>query len=219
MKTKTIAASIAAALSLAAFAPTASAEAGQWFGHLRAAYIDPADESTAIPALEAPADVIDVSSEYAPDISIGYFFTNNFALELLLTIPQQHAVYAETGEGDIYLGHFTHLPPTLFAQYHFAPEGKINPYIGVGLNLTFIMEDELAVDGGELGVLPLKLDSNSIGPALQVGVDFAITDKMSISADIKKIWISSDVTVPGVGKVTQVDVDPFIYSIGIGYKF
>ena len=61
MKTKTIAASIAAALSLAAFAPTASAEAGQWFGHLRLSYIDPADESPASPALEAPSDQIDVT--------------------------------------------------------------------------------------------------------------------------------------------------------------
>jgi outer membrane protein len=34
------------------------------------------------------------------------------------------------------------LPPTLTMQYHLAPEGKIRPYLGAGLNYTIFYSEK-----------------------------------------------------------------------------
>jgi len=99
MKTRYLAPLSALALVLAA---PASAEQGQWFTHVRAMQISP----------EETPEAVDINNKVALDLSIGYFFTDHFALDLLLTTPQRHSV-ALNGTP---LGTFKHLPPTLFAQ-------------------------------------------------------------------------------------------------------
>ena len=175
----------------------------------RVIYIDPADKSDAIPALSAPADAIDVQSKVAPDIDFEYALGDHWALELLLTIPQEHDVDLVVAGTTTPLGAVTHLPPTLTAKYYFAT-GTVRPYVGGGLNVTFFTSNDLVAN--------LDVDSTSIGPALQAGVDFKLNDRWSLSFDAKKVWISTDVKVGGV-KLTTVQVDPWIIGAGVGFRF
>ncbi len=131
------------------------AEEGPFLVRLRAVYISPADKSDAIPALGVPADAITVSSKTIPEVDISYFFTKSFAAELILTYPQEHDVELMGTN----IGTFKHLPPTLTLQYHFIPDGAFRPYVGVGVNLTFISDVNLAVPG----VGALDLESSSVG--------------------------------------------------------
>ena len=101
------------ALALVAAAQPAMAEKGDWFMHLRAAQITP----------EEDPNFVDITNKVAPDLSIGYFLTDHFALDLLLTIPQKHDIFLS---GDR-VGDFKQLPPTLFAQWHFNPGGVWMP--------------------------------------------------------------------------------------------
>ncbi|MBC7684563.1 MAG: OmpW family protein, partial [Bdellovibrionales bacterium] len=136
-----------------------------------------------------------------------YFFTPKLAAELVLTYPQKHEVYLD-GKA---IGSFKHLPPTLLAQYHFMPESQFSPYVGAGVNLTHMSSVDLL--GGTA-----DLESNSVGLALQAGVDFKIDKRWVINVDVKRVNIRSDV-VAGGAKISAVKVDPTLVSVGLGYRF
>ena len=187
-----------------------------WIVRLRVVRLVPADESDAIPSLGVPADKITVNAKTIPDIDVGYFFTPNIAAELLLTIPQKHTVTIEESAlgGPINIGTFKHLPPTLLAQYHFIPNGDFRPYVGAGINFTFITDDDVKVPG----VGTLSLDNNSVGPAIQVGFDYKLEKNWFLSVDFKKIWIDSDVKING-NKISNVGINPYLFGVGLGYRF
>jgi outer membrane protein len=109
------------------------------------------------------------------------------------------------------IGTFKHLPPTLSAQYHFAPTASINPYIGAGVNYTNISQVKLLAGKG-------GLENDSFGLSLQAGVDFKIDKNWSFNIDVKKVQIRSDVMVAGA-KVSAVKVDPVLIGLGLGYRF
>jgi outer membrane protein len=184
---------------------------------VRAIRIAPADKSDPIGALAVPKDGIAVEKKWAPDIDFEYAITPHVGLELLLTVPQRHEVIAkETALGpNVSLGTVQHLPPTLTGKYYFLTD-KVRPYMGAGLNFTWFTDDKLAVPAA--GINKLTIDRTSVGLALQAGVDVTLVDKWSLSLDVKKIDISTDVKLNGT-KLTTVSVDPYIYGIGVGYRF
>lgn len=201
---KTYALPVALAAGLLCSAPL-QAQAGPWLVRLRAVSLQPADKSDAATGL--PADAIHVSSKTIPEVDISYFFTQNFATELVLTVPQEHDVTLSGTK----IGTFKELPPTLMAQWHFLPGQTVNPYVGLGVNLTLISDVKLA-NGA------LDLDRSSVGPAAQAGVDIQVAPQWFVNVDVKYAQIRSDVKAGGV-KVTTVKVDPMLYGVGIGYRF
>jgi outer membrane protein len=180
---------------------------GNWMVRLRATYLDMADKSDAIPALGVPSDAITVNNKWIPELDVTYFFTRNIAAELVLTVPQKQDVYLNGNR----IGTFKHLPPTLLVQYHFLPEGTFRPYVGAGLNFTRIW-------GADIANNTLQLDNWSVAPALQIGMDYKLTKNWFLNADIKKVWLSSDVKAGGE-KISKVNLDPWLFSMGVGYRF
>jgi outer membrane protein len=194
-------------LAAALAAPSLRAEDGPWMVRLRAVQIQTANKSDAAPGL--PADAIHVSNKTIPEVDFSYFFTRNFATELILTVPQEHDVTLNGTK----IGTFKQLPPTLTAQWHFLPGQSVDPYLGAGLNLTLMSDVHLA-NGA------LDLDKSSTGLAAQAGVDFKVASNCFINVDIKYMQIRSDVKAAATGaKVTAVKVDPMLYGAGIGYRF
>lgn len=187
-----------------------AANEGPWMVRVRAVNIKPADTSDPIAALSIPADKITVSTKTIPEIDFSYFFTPNFAAELILTYPQQHDVKV----AGTFIGTFKHLPPTLTAQWHFLPGGTFCPYVGAGLNLTLLSDVKLAVPG----VGALDLNSSSVGPALQAGVDVKVAPQWTLNLDVKYVQIRSDVKLNGT-KISAVQVDPMLIGLGLGYRF
>lgn len=202
--------------SVAFAAPSAFAADSPWMVRVRAVNLDTANDSGAIPLLAVPSDAIHVSNKTIPEVDISYFFTKNIAAELILTVPQKHDVkVTQSAIGSFKAGSFKHLPPTLTLQYHFLPDSQFRPYIGAGVNYTSITDDNLAVPG----VTKLHLENDSWGGALQVGFDVKLTENLFLNLDVKKIYISSDVMAPGLGKVSWVKVDPLAIGVGLGWRF
>lgn len=195
-----------AALGLAFAAAPVHAEDGSWLVRARATHLSPADKSAPVGGAGA-SDRISVESRTIPELDISYFFTPNLAAELVLTYPQKHEVYLDGTA----IGSFKHLPPTLLAQYHFTPGSQLSPYVGAGVNFTHLSSVKLL--GGTA-----DLESNSVGLALQAGVDFKIDKNWSLNLDVKRVNIRSDVTAGGA-KISAVKVDPTLVSIGVGYRF
>ena len=115
------------------------------------------------------------------------------------------------------------LPPTLLAQYHFAPNATIRPYIGAGVNFT-LFYDEDATDGFETaagGESNVDLDE-SVGLAGQVGLDIGSGDWF-FNIDVKYIQMDTTATITTPGALGTVDVDvdinPWVLGIGFGKRF
>jgi outer membrane protein len=184
----------------------AMAQESPWLVRVRALHLAPADKSDPIGGVGA-SDRLHVSEKWIPDVDVSYFFTPNWAAELVLTYPQKHTVTLDGAS----IGTFKHLPPTLTAQYHFLPGATINPYLGVGVNYTLISKVNLL--NGAAG-----LEHDSIGLALQAGADYRIDDRWSINFDVKKVQIRSDVNIAGA-RASRVKVDPLLLGVGVGYRF
>ncbi|RDK10909.1 OmpW/AlkL family protein [Cupriavidus lacunae] len=209
LRTRVTCSAIAACAMLGAFAtPAAAADdaQGNWMVRLRGTYLDMANSSDPVGGV-GPSDRITVNNKWIPELDVTYFFTPNIAAELVLTVPQKQDVYLDGNK----IGTFKHLPPTLLVQYHFIPNGTFRPYVGAGLNFTRIW-------GADIANNSLQLDSWSVAPALQIGMDYKLTKNWFLNADIKKIWLSSDVKAGGV-KVSKVNLDPWLFSMGVGYRF
>jgi outer membrane protein len=207
-----LAVAVASCLAL----PAVAADEGPWMVRVRALYLDPADKSDAIPALGVPSDAITVSDKWFPEVDISYFFAKNWAAELVLTYPQEHDVTVQESVlgGPATIGTFKHLPPTLSLQYHFSPDSNFRPYVGAGVNLTWITDVDLVIPT----VGRLDTDDTSWGAALGVGFDYKLDKNLFLNFDVKKVYIGTDVYLDG-NKVTSIDIDPILYSVGLGWRF
>ena len=146
-----------------------------------------------------------INDKVIPEVDISYFFSENIAAELILTVPQQHDLTASGTK----LGTITHLPPSLLLQYHF-PQNGFRPYVGVGVNYTKFTASDLPS--------PLSIDSSSTGGALQLGVDIPLSAGMYLNFDVKKLYIGTNVYSNGVSQ-GSLKVDPVLVGIGLGWRF
>ncbi|HNR76037.1 MAG TPA: OmpW family protein [Parvularculaceae bacterium] len=207
---------------LAAMVATpAYAEAGDWLVRLRGIYVAPQDESGGVlPAV--PTGSVTVDDAIVPELDFTYFFTNNIAAELILaTSPHDiDGAGAISALGEV--ADTMALPPTLTLQYHFAPDQKVRPYVGAGLNWTiFYSEDSTAsLDGALGGPTAVSLD-DSFGWAVQAGVDIDITERVFLNLDVKYIDIDTTATLNTGGAINTIDVaiDPIVAGIGFGMRF
>ncbi len=184
--------------------------AGQFLVRLRAVGVLPEDGSSIKTAGGANTGLsTQVDNNYIPELDLSYFITDNIAVEAIAGVTQHHVT---ANPGSVNLGDVWLLPPTITAQYHFFTKERISPYIGAGVNYTFLF-------GQSGGAAQPMTYSNSFGPAVQAGIDIALTGNWSLNLDVKKLFISTDVKAAGGALKTTVDLDPWLVGVGIGYRF
>ena len=114
------------------------------------------------------------------------------------------------------------LPPTLTAQYHFAPESKVRPYVGAGVNYTIFYNEKASSSlVGAVGPTSVRMD-DSFGWAAQAGVDIDLSENVFLNLDVKYIDIDTTATLTTTAAGTQtvdISLDPFVVGVGLGMKF
>ncbi len=182
-----------------------TANNGPFLVRVRAVSLDPANkDSTGLD--------LKLNKKTIPEVDFTYFITPNWAAELILTYPQKHKLSIDGTE----IGTVKHLPPTLTAQYHFSPEGKIRPYVGAGVNYTRFSDAEF-IPAVQTALKP-SIKRNSWGLAAQLGADIMIDRQWSVNFDVKKIKIDTTVYSANTS-VGKFKVDPLLLSVGVGYRF
>ncbi len=185
----------------------AQADDGNWLVRLRAIDVDPqVSASGAMTVLG-----MEVDQKWAPEIDLSYFFTKNIAVEVIAATTK-HNVYSNVLGP---LGSTKVLPPTVTLQWHFNPDGDLKPYVGAGINYTNFYDVNL----GNPLTGPLQVNQNSWGPAVQVGIDYKLTKQVYLNADIKKIWIETDVSTATGVPLGTLKINPFVFGVGAGYRF
>lgn len=198
----------AAAGCMAPLAAHADAVAEPWLVRVRAVHLDSDNGGSTNPDLG-----LSINNRWIPEVDISYFFTPEWAAELILTYPQKQELSSSAVGGKI--GSFKHLPPTLTLQYHLTSLGAFKPYIGAGINYTRIsnVKWESSVSG-----LDPKLDKSSVGFALQIGADYEIAKNTYLNIDVKKVQLGTDVRLGG-NKIGTLDIDPVLIGVGVGWRF
>lgn len=211
----------AAAIAASLFAAVpAHAEQGDVLVRLRGIVVAPTDEaSDVLPGF--PGGSVNVENAVVPELDFTYFLTNNIGAELILATSPHDIHGTGTLDGLGKVADVMALPPTLTLQYHFNPAGKIRPYAGVGVNWTIFYSDDASnalVDA--VGPTSVHLD-DSVGYAVQAGVDFDITERWFVNLDVKYIDIDTTATLNTGGAINTVDVslDPIVAGVGIGMRF
>ena len=158
-------------------------------------------------------------------LNVAYFIADHLNVELLAATPFKHnvsfSVSDPLGTGDK-LGEVTHLPPTLTVNYYpNNPAAVFQPYIGAGINYTLIYDERFSGANQDAGLADLSLD-NSFGLSAQVGADVVLSKNWHINASVRWIDIDTDASfsLSGTkGSVSDISIDPWVYTVSLGYTF
>lgn len=200
----------------------AHAEAGDTFIRIRGIMVAPTESSGPIlPAF--PTEEVKVNNSVMPEVDITHMVSDNVGLELIAATTKHNASGTSGTTGGIgKLASTWVLPPTLTVQYHFAPEAKVRPYVGAGVNYTiFYSEKPSAGLETAVGQTDVNL-KDSFGWAAQAGIDVDLNEKMFLNFDVKYIDIDTTARLATTAISTQrvkISLDPIVVGVGVGFRF
>ena len=204
-----------------AASPLMAYEAGDFIARAGWAHVAPDTDSDAFSNFPgAKAEVDDTDSL---GLTFSYLLTDNIGVGILAAYPFETDI---EGDGSISavdkVGDTKFLPPTVTLQYHFNTGTNFHPYVGAGLNYTYFW-DENASDAPFNGS-NLNLD-NSWGFAGEVGLDYTLKNDYLISAQVWYINIETEADSsgaagnPALAGAADVDINPWVFMLGVGKKF
>ena len=206
-------------------------EQGDWILRAGVANVDPKGDSDSIDVaglVTLPG--VDVADDTQLGLTGVYMWRDNIGIELLASTPFTHDI--DLSNLPVKAGDTKHLPPTLSVQYFpMAGSGNFQPYIGVGLNTTIFFDEDvdnelnLALDG-IVGLPAGTVDAGlslkqSWGLAAQVGFDYMLNEHWMLNGAVWYIDIDTEAKIKTAIATVKfdVDIDPVVYMLSIGYKF
>lgn len=160
---------------------------------------------------ESDALLLDTGDDIAVGADVTYFMSDRLALNLLAAfVNPEVSSDAEAVEGS--LGSVKAVPPTLTLQYHLAPQEKVRPYIGAGVNYTNFFDVTGALDAEDVEI------EDALGVAGQAGLNIMLSDVVSFGADFRWVFILNDpeVTTATLG-TDELELDWPIIAVGFGF--
>jgi len=214
----------ALAIAIGAVFTTGSAlayEAGDIIARAGWAHVAPdtdSDEFSNFPGAKAEVDDTD-----SLGLTFSYLFTDNIGVGVLAAYPFETDI---EGDGTISavekVGDTKFLPPTVTLQYHFNTGSNFHPYIGAGINYTYFWDEDTS--DAPFNGSDLDLD-NSWGFAGEAGLDYTFKNDYLVSAQVWYIDIETTADSsgaagnPALAGKADVDIDPWVFMLGVGKKF
>lgn len=169
---------------------------------------------------------VGVDNDTQLGLNLVYFYTPRVAVELLAATPFSHDMNVENNNlaptvSDGSLGESKQLPPTLSVLYYFgATDAALQPYAGLGVNYTVFFDESFTAEREDEGFSDLKLD-NSFGLAVQAGFDYQLDKHWMINGSVRYIDIdtTANFKLGGENSHVDVDIDPIVSSLMVGYRF
>lgn len=230
------------AAAVMAAAPAVQAyEAGDFIGRVGVATVDPDSSSSNLNSNalgEIDGAKVSVDSNSQLGLTATYMLTDQIGVGVLAATPFKHDIKGDGAAlgGTGKLAETKHLPPTITLQYFPMPSGsKFQPYVGAGINYTNFFEEKTtqtltttydAVAGNPgINGTDIELD-DSFGLAAEIGLDYMITENVGINAAVWWIDIDTEATINAYAgnavadtSTIDVDIDPWVYMVGVSYKF
>jgi outer membrane protein len=117
-----------------------------------------------------------------------YFITDHVAGAVAVTLPRTYSL-GLPGSARLQSSAAT-------LKYYFAPENRLRPYVGAGINVTALY-----------GATGVGVGHATVGPAVQAGLDLRLNPHWMLNADVS--W----------AQVREIHVDPVQFGLGVVYRF
>lgn len=146
-----------------------------------------------------------------PTLGFTYFLTDHIAVEAILGTTQ-HTIYADGGGASVKVHRTWVLPPVVALQYRPWPKARISPYLGGGVNAM------IYYGGDNANGFKVRLKDN-VGGAIQAGADYALKGPWTLNVDVKKIFVETDAVINDGALHSDVNLNPWVLSLGVGRRF
>ena len=157
-----------------------------------------------------------------PTIAAEFFVSPNFSIETICCVTPHDVRGAGSLAGAELIDNAIILPATVTAKYHFDLGDGIKPYVGAGPTYFMIFGEDVGADAAALGATDVDL-SDELGFVLQAGVDIPLNDRgLGLSLDAKRYFVGTTATFNagnGVALRSEHDLDPWVLSAGLAYRF
>lgn len=193
---------VVAALGILSTSPAMARNAGNTVVRVGAAMVDPAGDGLTVSGV----GTVKPDDNTQLGIGVTHMLTDTVGIGVLGATPFKHDLLVAGTK----VGTTRHLPPTVTVQYHPKMDGQLQPYVGAGVNYTQFYNETLALGD-------LELDE-SVGLALEAGLDYAISKNVGLNAAVWNVDIDTDASLGGT-KLGTVEVDPWVYMLGAYYEF
>ena len=219
-------AAAAFACALVAFAGSASAQSG---GSIvvrgGVTQIAPDVTSSDLTAPSLAGTKADIKSNTQPTGGITWMWSDHIALDLPLSAGFKHDIVGDgaiAGVGKI--GEVRALPVTLLVQYRFfGPLADLRPYVGAGPTYAKFYKARstaalTALTGGSPSNPTTLSMESKWGLTAQAGLVWRMAPQWSLDGFVAKTALKSRATL-STGQTLDAKVDPWSYSLGVGYRF
>jgi hypothetical protein len=119
-----------------------------------------------------------------------YFITDHVAGAVSATLPRTYS-FGPAGSARLQSS-------TVTLKYYLAPENRLRPYVGAGMDVTALH-----------GLTGPGLDHAVVGPAVEAGLDLRLDPHWMLNADISWAQVR-----PG-----DIRVDPVQFGLGVVFRF
>lgn len=188
------------------------ARQGDWIVTGRITQVSSGADDAITNAAGVPSGLtVEVGDDVMPTLGFTYFLTDHVSVEAILGATR-HQIRAQGGATDLAVHETWVLPPVVTLQYRPMPEARVSPYVGAGVNYM------LFFDGEDRNGFDVELE-DGFGYALQAGADVALTGPWTLNLDAKKVWFDTGATINGGALQSDVALDPWVVSLGVGRKF
>lgn len=156
------------------------------------------------------------SNPTVPSLTITKLFGENIGVELFCCF----AGFDVDGAGALAgarVARTTAFAPALTVQYRLGSSDGIQPYVGAGAQALFFFDSKARL----AGFTDASVDT-AFGPTVQAGVNVPIGRSAILNLDVKKSFFSTDAELTGAAgraNANNVQLDPWIFSAGFGFRF
>ncbi len=209
IRTLSLSAALALAMSPAVFAQDAGTAAGKRVSVVGGYAMTEPTKNPEIAGGRAEFD-----GEGTPTLGVTYHVNDNIGIEAWGADGIGHRVNAAGGGK---LGSVEAQPYSLSGQYRFGDvDNTVRPFVGLGYHETNF-SSETAQAGGALAGQRIGIETAK-GAVATVGVDVNINPTWFARADARYFQGDSDVRLDGA-KVGDAELNPVMLGVGIGARF
>lgn len=154
---------------------------------------------------------------FRPGVSLDVPVGHLLSVEASAFFLKTRGAIAYRGTEIASLGSSTATPLLLLLQVHPAGRGAVDPYLGVGGAYT-LFGSFASADLDTLGVGRVSLE-DTFSFAACAGVRFALSDAVGVTLDGRYVHVRPDSTADATGVKLELDMRPFLASVGLSLRF
>lgn len=181
-----------------------------------------------------PAGIsLEVRDKTTAFFSVARELGDHWDVELALGLPPKHDIALKINNpglpasalalSDQVGAKVRQVAPTLFLNYKFLEKTSAwRPFVGVGINYTRFDKTSSTAAGNALNGGPTSISlEDSVGLALQGGVNYQINPQWSVSAALATAQVKSKITTNtlGIERTADIRFHPTVLTVALGYSF